>query len=133
MPLPKTIIEWPETRLHAVDREPSQVMPAVVEGLDEVHHLVGHRHIAHQPIVGIERDAKTKSLEDVDGVLCYRGSSSCVNVRGRTNLERDPAVANIGGKPSEFDLTVIADRDVVDDANPVPESFCTAVLHCFPD
>ena len=56
-----------------------------------------------------------------------------MDVGGGTDLERDTAIANIGGQPAQIDRSIWVHRDVINNANAMPQTFSAAVLDGFPD
>src|ERR687897_1755725 len=51
----QALVEGPERRLHGVDREPLDLVPAVVERFDQLVHLVAQHDVGHEPVVGVDR------------------------------------------------------------------------------
>ena len=121
-------------RLHGVDREPLEVARAPSRTRRaSLRHLLGHRRVAHQPVVGVDRDPEAQPAQHADRVLGDRRAHAGVDVRGRAQLEagragrgrttaRRPSCSSPGGA-----------GDVVDDAHTVTEPLGAAVLHRLPD
>ena len=61
------------------------------------------------------------------------GRGARMHVRGRAHLERYPPVADERGEPTQLDGAVVADRDVVDDPDAVPEPLGARELERLPD
>ena len=98
----------------------------------ELHHLVRHRRVAHQPVVGVDRHPEAQPAQHPDRVLGDARAHARVDVGGRAQLERDAAVADVRRQTSELLLAAPA-GDVVDEADAVSEAGGTAVLHGLPD
>src|SRR5438552_18489847 len=56
-----------------------------------------------------------------------------VHVRWRTELERDPLVADVRREGAQLDDSAFADRHVLDEPHPVTDPVRSAVLHRLPD
>ena len=125
---PQPLLEWPERALHGVQCQPLDVAQVVAESLRQLDELVGQRDIAHQPVVGVDRDPEPQPAQQPDRVLWDRRCGPGVDIGGRAHLERDPTVAHIGRKPAQRCVAVLVDGDVVDDPDPVTQSFRTAVV-----
>src|SRR5690242_19282818 len=130
---PEPLVEGREGALHRVDRQPFDVRPAVAERFDQAVELRGQRHPAHQPVVGVHRDAEGKLAEQPDRVLLDRHRGAGLHVGGGAHLQRDPAVPHVAGQPPEFHRALRGDPDVVHDAHPVPEALRAAPLQRLPD
>ncbi len=63
------------TRLHRVDGQPLEVArgPSRTPRAS-CSHLVGHRRVAHQPVVGVDRDPEPEAAQHADRVLGDRGA-----------------------------------------------------------
>ena len=129
----ESLVERRERALHRVDRQPLHLAQADPERLVEGRELARQRHAAHQPVVRVDRDAEPQPAKQVDRVLGDRGRRACVDVRGRTHLERDAAVADEGRQPTELDGPVVAHGDVVDDPHAMPEPLRATELERLPD
>ncbi len=130
---PQPFVEAGERALHRVDGQPFDVGPAVAELVDQRVELRAERDLAHQPVVGVHRDAERQLAQHPQRVQRDRGGRAGLHVRGRAHLQRDPAVADVGGQPPEPDHALLADLDVVRDADAVPQSLSAAPLHGLPD
>src|SRR6266496_1814527 len=68
----EALVEGPEGRLHGVDGEPLQLVPAVAEGVDELVQLLGEGDRRHQAVVGVDGVPEPQPGEQADGVLGHR-------------------------------------------------------------
>ena len=105
----------------------------VAERLDQRGHLLAHRGLAHQPVVGVDRDPEPQPREQPDRVLGDRRGGAGLHVGVRAHLERDPLVADVRRQPAERRRAVVVDRDVVDDPDAVAEPVGAAPLDRLPD
>ncbi len=127
------LVERQERRFHRVDREPAQVVEVVAESLAQGVHLRGHRGLAHQPVVGVDRDPEAERGEEPDRVLGDRRGGTRLHVGRRGELEGDPLVPHVRREPAEVGHAVVVHGDVVDDPDPVPEPVGAAPLDRLPD
>ena len=118
---PQPLVERQERRLHRVEGQPLHLAEADPERGVERGELARQGHVAHQPVVGVDRDPEAQPAEQVDRVLRDRRGKTGVDVRGRTQLERDPPVTDVGRQPPQPGAAVRLDLDVVDDPDAVAE------------
>jgi len=121
-----------EGALHRVHGDPLEVIECPAEGVGALGELAGHRRVAHQPIVGVQRHAEAQAAQHADGVLGNRLAHARVHVGSGAELERHSSVAHELGETPEHLVTRHA-ADVVDDANAVPQSFGAAELQRLPN
>src|SRR6266568_353629 len=66
-------------------------------------------------------------------MLGKRRYSAGIHVRRRTELERDPLVADVGGERTELDHLAFADGHVLDEPHAMANAMRAAVLQRLPD
>jgi len=71
-----------EGALHRVHGDPLEVVERPAEGVGALRELAGHRRVAHQAVVGVERHAEAQSAQHADRVLGDRLADDGVHVRG---------------------------------------------------
>src|SRR6478752_2146557 len=120
------LVERDECRLHRVDGEPRKVGPAVAERLDEPEHLLTHRRVAYQPVVGVDSDPEAAACQKIERMLGDAADGSRLHVGARAQLEWNSLVPQQRRQPTEVDGAVGSDRDVVDDPHPVAKPVGTA-------
>ena len=79
----------------------SQVAPAVAERLDEPVHLLAHRGVAHQPVVGVDGDAEPQPGQQVERMLGDAVDRAGLHIAARAHLERNPLVPQQRCQPTE--------------------------------
>ncbi len=121
-----------ERTLHRVDRDPFEVVETPAEGVVQLAQLAGHRRVAHQPVVGVDRDAEAQATEHADRMVGDRRAHAGVDVRRGAQLQRDAPVAHVRREEAEPLVTGRA-GDVVHQAHTVAEPLRAAELHGLPD
>ena len=99
-----------------------KVAPAVAERLDQAQHLLAHRGVAHQPVVGVDGDPEAAAgpADRTDARRCCRPHRSARWSSGTTRAEfACPATAPPAGRAGRCRRARIV--DVVDDPHPVAE------------
>src|SRR5438876_5097501 len=128
-----TLVVSDERALHRVDREPLDIRESQSSDTRQALEFVGERDIRHEPVVRVHSDAKALRDEVPDGMLRKRRYSAGIHVRRRTELQRDPFVADVLGERSELDNLAFADRHVLDEPHAVTDPMRAAVLQRLPD
>ena len=127
------LVERHERRLHRVDGEPLQVVERVAEGVDQGRHLVGHRGplISRLSVLTVTRKCSRRSSPigcsaiEAAAPVC---TLECGHISSGMRLSRTYAAS----RPSST-VAVVADVDVVDDADAVAEPVGAAPLDGLPD
>ena len=103
-----------EGALHRVHRDPLEVVERPAVGVGALRELAGHRGVAHQAVVGVERHAEAQSAQHADRVLGDRLADDGVHVRGRAQVVAVP----------DLDATQI---DLVGSLQLAPQNCCKKI------
>src|SRR5258707_14317357 len=76
--------------LHCVDGDFLKVLQGQTKSILSSLEFFGHGRVAHQPVVGVQRDAEFLLVKNPKGMLGKAAGSSRMNVADQANLQRDP-------------------------------------------
>src|SRR5204863_9998080 len=128
-----TLVVSDERALHRVDRKTLHIREAEGGDARQALEFVGERHIRHEAVIRVHGHAKALRDEVAYRMLGERRYSAGIHVRRGTELERDPLVADVGGKTAKLHHLAFAYRHVLDKPHPVADAMRAAVLQRLPD
>ena len=89
--------------------------------------------MAHQSIVGVERNAEFLLIENLEGMLRQTWRGAGVDIAEQAKLQRDSFVEHVLRKVAQLYRLAIYHGDVVDQARAVPNPVRPAILDRLPD
>src|SRR6476620_298107 len=119
--------------LRSIDREPAYVGKRIVERLSKQSKFPSERGCAHQPVVGIDRNAEADPVKAMDRMLADGRHSSGLHIGGRAHLERDLLIENVRREVAEHLAPAFVLLNVGDDRDAMTDPIRAAHLHGFPD
>src|SRR5580765_5288998 len=84
-----------ERALHRVDRDLLEVVEVQPEHVLSDVEFFRHRRVAHQAVVGVERDAELAAVVHAEGMRLDALGRTGVNVAAQTDLQRNPLVEHV--------------------------------------
>src|SRR5580693_4169365 len=123
-----------ECAFHGVDGEYFEVVEGQAKGVGGGLEFLGHGGVAHQAVVGIQRDAEFLLIESFEGMLGEAARGAGLHVAEQADFQRNSFVENVLRDVAQFDdFAVFGDGDVVDEAGAVADAVRAAVLNGLPD
>src|SRR5580692_5526734 len=84
-----------ESTLHRIDRDLLEIIQGQPEGVRGSLEFLGHAGPAHQPVVGVERDAKLLLKKNLEWMLRQTLCSAGMHIADKTNLQWDAFVEHV--------------------------------------
>src|ERR1700732_756282 len=75
-----TLVIGQEGALHRVDSDLFEVLQGQTKGISSRLEFFGHGRVAHQPVVGVEGDAKFLLIQEFKGMFGQATCSACMDV-----------------------------------------------------
>src|SRR5260370_28859748 len=122
-----------EGGLHRVDGDLLKVLQGQTKGIASRLEFPGHGGVAHQAVVGVERDAKFLLVKNLKGMLGKAAGSPRVNIADQANLQGNPFVENVLSEVTQFHGLTQRDGNVFDQSRPVSDAVRSAVLNGLPN
>src|SRR5260370_12325911 len=122
-----------EGALHRVDGDLLKILQGQTKGIASRLEFPGHGRVAHQAVVGVERDAKFLLVKNLKGMLGKAAGGSRVNIADQANLQGNPLVENVLREVTQFHGLTLRDGNVIDQSGPVSDAVRSAVLNGLPN
>src|SRR4029077_15123970 len=103
-----------EGALHGVDSDLFEVLEVQSKGIRSGLEFFGHGGVAHQPVVGVEGDAKFLLIQNLKRMLGQAARSTSMDVAEQANLQRNPFVENVLREVTQFHCLAVRDGNVID-------------------
>src|ERR1035438_5866711 len=87
-----------KSALHRIDGDLLKIIEGQTEALGRGLELLGHGGTAHQPVVGVEGDAKFLLIKNLERMLRQSGRGAGVDIAEQANFQRDSLVEHVLGK-----------------------------------
>jgi hypothetical protein len=84
-----------EGALHCIDGDLLEVVDRQPVGFRSRRELLAHRRVAHQSVIGVERNPKLLPEQDAEGVLLKAARSASMDVAQQADFQRNTLVENI--------------------------------------
>src|SRR5580704_17434632 len=121
-----------ERALHGIDRDFFEVINREAERFGGGFELFRHGGIAHEPVIGVERNPEFLLIENLERMLIEAWRGAGVYVAQQADFERNTLVEYILGEVAELDRFAVRDRDVVDQTRTVADAVRAAILNRLP-
>ncbi len=119
---------------HGVDGDLLEVVEVQVEGVAGGLEFFGHGRVAHEAVVGVERDAELLLKENFEGMLGEALCGAGLHVAKKADFERDSLVENVLGQVAQFHhFAVFRNSDVVNQACAMADAMRATILDGLPD
>src|SRR5467141_2258068 len=97
-----TLVIGQEGALHRVDSDLFEVLQGQTKSILSCLEFLGHGRVAHQPVVGVQRDPKFLLIKNLKGMLGQAACSPRMDVAEEANLQRNPFVENVLREVAQF-------------------------------
>ena len=122
-----------EGALHCIDGDLLEVVDRQPVGIRSRRELLAHRSVAHQSVIGVERNPKLLPEKDPEGVLLKAARSARMDVAQQADFQWNTLVENILRKFTQLYDLAICDRNIVDQPCPMTDSMRSAILDSLPN
>lgn len=122
-----------EGALHCIDGDLLEVVDRQPVGILSRRELLAHRRVAHQSVIGVERNPKLLPEQDPKGVLLKAARSASMHVAQQADFQWNTLVENILRKFTQLHDLAICDRNIVDQPCPMSDSMRSAILDSLPN
>src|ERR1700756_408877 len=128
-----TLVVGQEGTLHRIDRNLLEIIKGKPESFRGSFKFPRHRRGAHQPVIGVQCYPELLLVQNLEGMLFKAGRRTGVDVAEEADLEGNTFVENILSEIAQFDRLSVGDSDIIDQASPMADAVCSAVLDSLPD
>ena len=122
-----------EGALDRIERELFQIGQTQVEQSGGEFGFLGHRGVAHEPVVGVEANAEAAAEEHAEGMLLKTRAGTGVEVAYQAHFQGHATVQNILRERAELEAAIGEDRDVIAQPRGMSKAMGSAVLKRLPD
>ena len=119
--------------LHRIDRDSLEISQRQAERIRGGPIFIRERDPAHQPVVCVERDAKSVSVEDIERMFFQFLNGARVDVAAEANLEWDAFIEDILCQRSHAENITFLDLHIFDEARRMADPVRSAPLDGLPD
>src|SRR5258708_5701127 len=119
--------------LHRVDGDLLKILQGQTKGIPSRLEFPGHGRVAHQAVVGVQRNAKFLLIKNLKGMLGKAAGGPGMNIADQANLQGNPFVKDVLREVAQFHRLTLRDGNVFDQSRPVSDAVRSAVLNGLPN